>query len=1035
MKTNKITPLIAVFSLLLGLLAMSPLHGAEESASVTGRVVDRLTGQSLSNARITVTGTQISTFTDEAGLYRLTGVPLGKATIEIFFTGLDPQVVPVEVVVGGVVLDVSLTSASRNENDGGTVNLNPFVVSTARDTNAESIAVNEQRFSPNLKTVVSTDAFGDVTDGNVGEFLKFLPGVTTDSDSNEGGTVTTISLRGLPSNLTNVSSDGSQLANTGSAMGNGRTFYFGQVSTNNIARVEVTKSPTPSMPADTLAGGVNLVSKSAFEREKAVLNYSVSFAGSSQNLKIGKEALVNDKMIYKIKPGITFDYTLPVNKNLGFVVTGQNIDRYVDQDLNTMTFSTAATAGASLTSPFLQQHRFLEGPRVSTRRSLGLKADWRVTENSVLSATFQASTFLNTRPPVVMVVNAGTNAAPSVAGGRPLEYGSDYTYGATGRGDVTMGGGADFQQPGRTRSANLRYRFDDGVWRVEIVADYSIANGSFRDTTAKPGRFRTVNATLLMPVRIEFQGIDEVGPQSIRVFDNNNNEVSLFDIANYRLNTATSTNRDFVDEFRSGKIDLKRRINTFSMPLAVQVGAALKEQERDIRRFSSTWNYQGPADLGYLTHSKYQTRNDPRFKDVPWLSTTKAWSAFVENPSLFTQTPAQVLGQERFQIRNSEYVTEEVGALYGQVETLLFGKLNVLGGVRYEKTTVGGLGPLVDPTAVWQRNADGSFVRDAQGARVRRVDAGAVGSIEELFLVERERGFKAKRSYDGFYPSVHLTYNLSENLLARASYAETYGRPDFTEIIPNVVITELGDGDDGDAQSGRISIRNPGLEPWTAENIDLSLEYYTKTGGVLSAGVFRKNIEGFFVNESRIAQQPDLDELGLDSQYLGWEIITAVNSGAARIDGFEMNLQQSLGFIGSSWSPYRLFVNGTRLSLSGDQRSNFGGFAPKSMNWGVSYNKERLKIMARWNYRGERLQSVVAALGPGGAVYSASKTTLDVNVDYRLTGRLTLFGNFNNLLKESDRILRYGEETPQYARLTEDRNNGVLITVGIKGTY
>ena len=42
-----------------------------------------------------------------------------------------------------------------------------------------------------------------------------------------------------------------------------------QALTNNISRIEVTKVPTPSTPADSLAGSVNMVPRSAFERARA----------------------------------------------------------------------------------------------------------------------------------------------------------------------------------------------------------------------------------------------------------------------------------------------------------------------------------------------------------------------------------------------------------------------------------------------------------------------------------------------------------------------------------------------------------------------------------------------------------------------------------------------------------------------------------------------------------------------------------------------------------------------------------------------
>ena len=43
---------------------------------------------------------------------------------------------------------------------------------------ASDIAVNEQRYAAEIKNVVSTDSFGDIADGNVGEFAKYMPGVT-----------------------------------------------------------------------------------------------------------------------------------------------------------------------------------------------------------------------------------------------------------------------------------------------------------------------------------------------------------------------------------------------------------------------------------------------------------------------------------------------------------------------------------------------------------------------------------------------------------------------------------------------------------------------------------------------------------------------------------------------------------------------------------------------------------------------------------------------------------------------------------------
>jgi TonB-dependent receptor len=1018
-------------------LTLAPAAVAADTVgTIRGRVQHAATGQFLNNARVALKGTTLADLTDETGTYRIARVPAGPAVLQVFYTGLAPQEIAVTIPAGGATeRDIELSRVAATDRTAETVKLDRFVVSSTRDTDAGSIAVNEQRFAPNLKHVINTDAFGDVTDGNVGEFLKFLPGISTDTDTNEVGTVTTVSVRGFPAGMTRISSDGAQLANTSNAAGNNRTFYFSQVSANNIARVEVTKAPTPATPADTMAGSVNLVSKSAFERKDAQFNYSLSLTGSSRSLSLQKEPFVNDRMARTVLPGVTLDYTLPVNRNFGVVVTGQSMDRHTDQTINGWTYN-QTVGGATVANPYLQTVRYTEATRRSYRRSLAVKADWRVATHSVLSAGFQTSAFLNDRSPVDISINAGAFATPAVAGGKSLAFGPGFTSGATGRAAITLMGAADFQQPGRTRGANLRFRHDDGTWRIEASADYSISIGALRDTNASPSRFRQSTINFAVPVRVEFSDIGQSGPGTIRLFDNNERELSLFDIRNYRLANVLSTTRDFTDEMTGGRIDLRRQISRLPFPASLQIGAATREQARDVRRYSVTWNYTGPADLTPLLHTRYRTSDAPALKDsMPWPSVARAWSAWQSNPSLFSLTPAQIVAVEQFRILNSEFIQERVDAFYAMVEFRPVPRLTVLGGVRREQTTVEGRGPLTDPTAVWVRNANGSYARTAAGERIRKPEAGLVGSLQELALVRRERGFRGDRDYAGNYPSLHLTYSHTPNLLARAAFAQTYGRPDFTNIIPNTSITELDFNNDPNALDGRIGIRNPGLKPWSAKNYDISLEYYTPQGGLFSVGAFRKQVRDFFVTTSLIATEADLERFDLGPQYLGWEINSTANGGTSRTDGIEFNAQHSLQRLGAWGRPFQVFVNGSKLKLSGGRLADFNGFVRGTASWGASYSRERLKLIARWNHRGQRRDAVVAALGPDGANYAVPRTVMDLNAEFRFSPRLVLFAYAQNVLGVADDFERFGKETPAYARRLNEIGSGALLTLGVKGTF
>lgn len=1015
------------------------------TGGISGRIQNVITGQYLTNARVTVRGTDRVAFTDESGIYRLTALPPGPVALEVFFTGLDPQTATVQVSPGeSLTRDFALTSVARYGREADTVKLDSFVVATSRDTEGEALATNEQRFAANIKAVISTDSFGDMAEGNVGEFLKFLPGITGDHDDAQ---INTVSLRGFSTNLTQVLADGSQLANA-NFNGNSRTFQFSQLAINNVSRIEVAKVPTPSTPADSMAGSVNMVSKSAFERSRAELRYRLYAAGNGDHLTLAQRPHSYERRQRKVMPGVDFDYTLPVNRNFGVVVTGSRSQSAGEEDHSTLTYNAAGTStGASLTRPYLQQYGINDGSKDIVRNSASLKADWRVTPNSVLSFSGMFNQYQAYWGHQSMDFNAGTNGTPTItaaAGGLPLVFDESMTRGATGRGAVTLGSGNFMKRYEEVRSGALRYRFDNGAWRIDSSLTRSSSTNRFRSTDE--GHFAGMNVTLVPVVRITLSDITALQPRSIQAFDNSGREIDLFDITNYRVNNATALSRDVSDDQRAADLTVQRRLAFLPFPASVQAGGLVREQTRDSRRASATYTHNGVG--GNLSAVPYRNQvyvgRNSHFGlpglVAPWTSKHRAWRAWRENPALFSMTPAQAVTAESFHITNSEYLQETVSAGYAQAEVRLFrNRLNILTGVRYEQTTDEGLGPVFEPSNVFLRNRDGTFARDARGQRIRRPEAGAAGSMEELRLIRQERGFHAKRSYDGYYPSLHLTYQVTENFQARAAYAHTYGRPDFSEIIPNSTISErdLDETQLGDPNviRGTIDIRNTGLKPWTADNYDLSLEYYTNQGGVFTAGAFRKEIADFFANDVRVATAADLEQLGLDPQYVGWQLSTKFNSGRARVSGAEFSIRHSLAPLGTWGRYFTAFLNATKLELRGNRQADFTGFIPKNMNWGVTFTKKPVTVVTKWNYRGEQKGAAFAGFGPDAFNYTKARTTLDLSADYQIAKRLSLNTNVRNVFNEYLTTVRYGSSTPAYAQPRQYRHFGVYFSAGIKGTF
>lgn len=1008
--------------------------------TVEGRVSNAVTSRYLNNARVTLRQSNQIALTDEAGYFRLTRVPSGPVVIDVFYSGLDTQQISLNVPAGGVVTrDVGLTSAALHGTQDPTVVLDAFTVEALKETDNAVIAINDQRFAPNIKYVISTDAYGEVMGGNIGELLKFVPGIDTGGGAGEAGS---ISVRGFNSDMTQVTSDGAPMG--------ARVMDHSQTVVNNLSRVEVTKVPTPATPADSVAGSVNLVSKSAFERDRRELRYNVSLTGSRRQLKLNKQPRADETFTRMVNPSANAELILPITKNFGVTFTALHYMANIPYNAPNRTYNaTAANTGATFANPFLQQLNTQITTQFRTRDSASVRLDWRVKRNSVISAGYQHTYYKVDSLNYNFQGNVGTNPTPTVAGGTPLTFGPTFTHGATGRGSIGQTVGFNTAFDWRS-SGNLNYRFDNGEWRADAL--FAASKAKSWTTREDEGYFGGFTTAAKVPVRISFLDIDQFGPGKAEVFTNTNQPWDMYDINNYNLTGVSGGRRDQVDYMIAGHVNVKKRLNFLRFPAAVQTGWAGRSMRRDLQNYTRNYTYT-PAN-GDLSASAFRAviydnikeplmtgieRNPPPGEGVAYASPHLAYGAYKRNPTLFTTTAAQDVAMESGRRSNSLYFEEGVDALYLQGEgRILSNRLTVLTGVRWEKTTTYGQGLLNDPNAVWMRNADGSFARTPAGARIRKPEAGATGSIEQLNLTHQERGHRVSRAYDDYYPSLHFTYDIRENFLARLAYAKTYGRPAIANIVPNTVINEadLGAEPDPNAVQGTLTVRNTGLLPWTADGYDFSLEYYTNSGGLFGASVFHKDIKNFFGTFSKVANAADIAALELDPAYVGWQVNTTINTGDSTVSGWELTANQSMHVFGAWGKPFKVFANYTNIKPKGDREADFSGFIPRVFNYGVTFTKSGFMVLAKWHRRTDVAQGLIPALGPDARAYVKGRTILDLNVSYQLRSGTSIFLNARNALSERVDYLRYGSQTPEYAAPYALRSyGGAIFDLGVKGRF
>ena len=290
------------------------------------------------------------------------------------------------------------------------------------------------------------------------------------------------------------------------------------------------------------------------------------------------------------------------------------------------------------------------------------------------------------------------------------------------------------------------------------------------------------------------------------------------DPANWVLGGLTSTVLRMGNDVYGGQLNLKYDF-TSPVPSFIKTGVKYMSEQRYQTNPNKTFVYSGPQGA-FLPNSIQD--------DLPTGDTGDEWHPYgfvpqylnldkinayrKENPQFFTDNAATSLQNA---LINAKTAREQVYAAYA-MGNMVLGQLSVLGGLRVEKTYVSGESAVQDPRA-------GLTLTDP---------------------VERTRaqwgGRKAvKRDYTNVLPGIHFKYEVADDWLVRASYSASYGRPNFGSIYPDRRINY-------DAE--RITQNNPGIKPQVADNFDVSVERYFEPVGVISAGVFLKEIKQFLFN-------------------------------------------------------------------------------------------------------------------------------------------------------------------------------------------
>jgi TonB-dependent receptor len=330
-----------------------------------------------------------------------------------------------------------------------------------------------------------------------------------------------------------------------------------------------------------------------------------------------------------------------------------------------------------------------------------------------------------------------------------------------------------------------------------------------------------------------------------------------------------------------------------------------KSKEQDY----NVYNYESEDDLSFLSYLSDWNSETPFFlgrygsQIVPFQDPDDM-RALLESGDLE--------GERNLEEDLADFaIDEDTLAAYAMTELLFGARTSFLGGVRVESTKV-------DYLAY-------ELVLDEEG---------------DPLDLEPVTGDK---SYTEWLPQLHTVYKTGDDSQLRAAVTRSLARPNFEDMAPWRLIN---------LEDMEIELGNADLDVTTAWNFDLMWEKYLQPLGVVSAGVFYKDITDyiFFYN---------VDEV-IDGEE--FEVIQPRNGDKGNLWGVEVAFQNNFTNWSGFWSGFGLYGNYTYVDSEANYPFRESGTLPGQAehvgNLAISYEKYGISTRLSYNFNGKNILEV-----------------------------------------------------------------------------
>jgi TonB-dependent receptor len=900
---------------------------------------------------------------------------------------------------------------------------------------SEAEALRIQRQSDNLVSVLSADSVGRLPDQNIAQATGRLPGLAVERDQ---GQARYISVRGAPNYWTTLSFDGINVVSP-----EGRDARFDSIPSAIASQIIVSKAITPDMPGETVAGNVNIITRSAFDY-KGLKLLGKAGAGIAE---------LGDRKEYEANLVVSDHWDVGGLGEIGVLLSGS----YYERNMITDNFETDWEVpirgdGTRVDQQSGYQSRFWARETENklyrlTRKnwSASGRIDWRPNADNQISLRSVYTIFLDDEARDNYIFDLDDRQNDLVTSNAPCASGPTTTPINSAYADVCSGNtpltgtvyGIDinqrstlraFRQSIFTNTVEGKHTFGDSGLRFEWLGNFTRSKDD--RSVIGEARWDSPSTRTLRPT----VAYDFTNPQigGVLLFTTN----QLSGPTRFQAGTRVTA------------------IDTFAKPLSsLRVGDLVDTTDAYTARAILAWDtgFLG-GDATFKAGFQYDQRTKTSVNDQILLNTAAQFQT-IGIPTDYNQFSIDLPFQGKIPLGYTfRYFDTDKMRAASEAARTNFAFAPLTGdNYRVRETVTAGfiMGTL--------RYDWGSVLG---GVRVENVEntGNAIGTVGGT-----STPIETTSSKTLFFPSLHVNYNVSDNGKLRVGYTTGAARADYDQLRPNIVI---------DDANRTLSGGNPAVKPERSWGLDAYLEWYIVPQGFLSIGTYYRKVRDVLYIDRRSFNSDALNFGGIDRSDYTFSGIN--NAGEGRIIGLEMAAQlqlepwtEDLGlpeWMGGFGITANLTLNDSEVTkpairstiaavpnttpptfpLVPARKVRLPGTSDYVYNVGAYYEKYGFSARLQYQKRSTWLDGIANDEVDAGDTYWAADDELDFSARYAITPNFEVYFDASNLLDQPGRrysepgnlLTAQGTNTPFQDNLTiEWERFGRRYTGGVRVTF